>query len=241
MEVIINQLVRMGVLERAPFRPSFVSQIFLIPKGDASMRPIFNLKSLNNYVFVDKFRLINVHKKVSFLQPGDWLAKIDLSNAYFHLPVSEAHRCFLRVIYKGHLWQMTPTFRPSMYTENFRISNELGGTSSSEGRHSNCGVLRRLSISLSGSAAPKPTGSGCSKHSTETRLANKLPKVGPSITNQCTISGNCLGYSCKSKKSTEKEVQGSPNKDFDIVTKKKGQSKRYSKLSGGLVCQFSSA
>lgn len=107
MDTTMAQLRDMGVLKPAPLSPSFVSQFFLAPKSDGSMRPIFNLKNLNHYVFVDKFRLINVHRIVNFLQPGDWLAKINLSNAYFHIPVSQAHRCFLRVIYRGQLWEMT--------------------------------------------------------------------------------------------------------------------------------------
>lgn len=107
MDKLINQMLEMNVLEPAALSPSFISPMFLIPKNDGSQRPIFNLKRLNYYVDVQKFRLINMQKISEFLQPNDWLVKIDLSNAYFHLAVSESHRRFLRLIYDHQLYQMT--------------------------------------------------------------------------------------------------------------------------------------
>lgn len=107
MDRVIDQLVRMEVLELAILRLSFVLQMFLTPKSEGSLRPIFNLKSLNNYVFVEKFRFINVYTIVTFLHPRDWLVKIDVSKTYFHLHVSKSHRGFLRIIYKHQLWQKT--------------------------------------------------------------------------------------------------------------------------------------
>lgn len=107
MDRVINQMLQENVLEPVALSPSFVSQIFLIPKRDRTFRPIFNLKNLNFFVTVRKFRLINVQKISNFLQPRDWLVKIDLLNAYFHLSVTEKHRRFLRLIYDQKLYQMT--------------------------------------------------------------------------------------------------------------------------------------
>ncbi|XP_045540797.1 uncharacterized protein LOC123722583 [Papilio machaon] len=107
MSKIIKKLVLEGVLEEARVTPSFISTIFLRPKSDGTSRPIFNLKRLNNFVHAGKFRLVNVQRVPDFIQENDWMAKIDLRQAYFHLPVAQAHRRFLRLIYANKLWQIT--------------------------------------------------------------------------------------------------------------------------------------
>lgn len=87
-------------LEPADSSASFVSPMFLVSKSDGSQRPILNLKNLNNYIQPMKFRLISHYNVPNFLQPGDWVAKVDLSRPYFHVPISRSHRRFLRVIYQ---------------------------------------------------------------------------------------------------------------------------------------------
>ncbi|KOB79429.1 putative reverse transcriptase-7 [Operophtera brumata] len=97
--------------------PSFVSPMFLIKKSDSSNRPIFDLQNLNDYVSVVKFRLINVQRVPTFLQANDWVVKIDLTQAYFHLPIAQSHQRYLRVLYtpeatrRPELLQIT--WRPS--------------------------------------------------------------------------------------------------------------------------------
>ncbi|XP_074112632.1 uncharacterized protein LOC141536193 [Cotesia typhae] len=104
----IELMLRQGVLEKITDPgPSFVSRMFLIKKSDGGWRPIFDLRNLNRYVEVKEFQLISHSKIPDFLQPRDWLVRIDMSQAYFHIRVSEAHRRFLRVHFRGELLQMT--------------------------------------------------------------------------------------------------------------------------------------
>lgn len=96
----IMSLLEQQVLEetdQTQLGMSFFSQIFLRKKKDCSNRPILNLKRLNHHIIPKKFMLLSHFRIPTFLQRQDWMAKIDLSSAYFHVPITESHRRFLRV------------------------------------------------------------------------------------------------------------------------------------------------
>lgn len=107
MTQIINKMKIQGILKAAPLTPSFVSPLFLVPKPDGTARPVFNLKTLNEYVITQPFHLINMYRIPDFVQPKDWMCKVDLSQAYFHLKITKSHRRFLRIIYDQQLLEMT--------------------------------------------------------------------------------------------------------------------------------------
>lgn len=94
----VKKMAAQGVIELAPDDAGFESHLFLVTKQDGSNRPVLNLKALNRFLDAGKFRLVNMFKVPYFLQPNDWMMKIDLSQAYFHVPVAESHRRFLRFV-----------------------------------------------------------------------------------------------------------------------------------------------
>lgn len=96
MQMEIRKMAAEGVIEYAPDNAGFESHLFLLKKQDGTNRPVLNLKALNRYIKPGKFRLMNMYKVQAFLQPGDWMMKMDPSQAYFHVPISASHRRFLR-------------------------------------------------------------------------------------------------------------------------------------------------
>lgn len=107
MTLEIQKMIQQHIIEPAPLTPSFISPLFLIRKSSGKMRTIFNLKALNQYMVPKHFRLFHYHQMPEFLQPTDWMVKLDLSQAYYHIPIQQEHRRFLRISYNGCLLQMT--------------------------------------------------------------------------------------------------------------------------------------
>ncbi|KAI5727554.1 hypothetical protein M8J77_003708 [Diaphorina citri] len=107
VDLQVQKLLEHRVLVPNPFVSGFTSPLFLVPKGDGSKRPIINLKRLNQFLSLKKFHLINHFRVPDFLQRGDFLVKIDLSQAYFHVPIRPSHQRFLSLVYRDTLYCMT--------------------------------------------------------------------------------------------------------------------------------------
>lgn len=74
----------------------FYSRYFVIPKKDGGLRPILDLRKLNN-------------------RPGNWCTTVDLKDAYFHIAILPKHRQFLRFAYEGRVYEyQVPPFGLSL-------------------------------------------------------------------------------------------------------------------------------
>uniref|UniRef100_A0A0A9YMB8 Putative enzymatic polyprotein n=1 Tax=Lygus hesperus TaxID=30085 RepID=A0A0A9YMB8_LYGHE len=107
MDAVIQSLLDSDMISPSTESSGFISPMFLVYKGDGSPRPVFNLKRLNTFLQPKKFRLINHFRVPSFLQREDFLASIDLSQAYCHVPITPRHRRFLSFVYKDTVYQWT--------------------------------------------------------------------------------------------------------------------------------------
>ncbi len=83
----------------------FISSIFIVPKSDGTGRFILNLKHLNEFVNSPKFKMEDHRVAQRLINTGDYLAKIDLKDAYYLLPVATDHRKYLRFKHKEVLYQ----------------------------------------------------------------------------------------------------------------------------------------
>ena len=74
----------------------YYSHYFLAMKKTGSFRPILNLRGLNPYLLVEKFRMETLASILLDLQKGMWMISLDLKDAYVHVPIFPSHRKFLR-------------------------------------------------------------------------------------------------------------------------------------------------
>ena len=82
----------------------FYSKLFLVPKpsvdGERRWRPCINLKPLNFHVDKKTFDSESVKSTRQEIQPNDWAASIDMTDAYFHVPVDAFSSMIMRFIFE---------------------------------------------------------------------------------------------------------------------------------------------
>ena len=103
-------------------RFGFYSTYFTVPKKDGGIRPILNLKPFNRNIKRERFKMETLQSIISLMQPGVWLASVDLKDAYFHVPINRAHWKYLRFVLDGvcHEYMVTPfglSSAPRLFTK----------------------------------------------------------------------------------------------------------------------------
>jgi len=81
------------------------STYFIVPKKDGGLRPILNLKFFNRSVRKRKFKMETLKSIIAAVSPRQWLASIDLKDAYFHVPIAQCHHKYLRFHWLGQSFE----------------------------------------------------------------------------------------------------------------------------------------
>lgn len=92
----ITSLLEKGAITQV-YNYFFVSGFFLVPKASGGWRPIINLKALNLFIQNRHLKMESVSTLRYTIRKGDWLAKVDLKDAYFSVALNQSQRnkfCF---------------------------------------------------------------------------------------------------------------------------------------------------
>ena len=84
-----------------------MSNIFVIPKFPTGSRLILDVSSLNKHLIIPHFKMTNHNYLKKVLQTPGWLATLDLSDAYLHVPIRKNLHKFLALT----CWNMLFLFR----------------------------------------------------------------------------------------------------------------------------------
>ena len=71
------------------------SNIFLRPKPDGTFRMILNLRKLNESIGAPHFKMESIKNGFCMIEPGAWMASVDLKNAFFTIPLTLIIKSFL--------------------------------------------------------------------------------------------------------------------------------------------------
>ena len=103
----LHQLIDKNAVElvRNQSSLSFFNRLFLVPKPNSRWRPILDLSNLNFFLKSEKFKMETPETIRTSLQQGEWITSIDFKDAYFHIPIQEQSRKYLRFHVQGQTYQ----------------------------------------------------------------------------------------------------------------------------------------
>ena len=98
-----NLLKKGAVIQVSTCAHQFISNIFLRPKKNGKLRPIINLKGLNLHLEKIHFKMEHLPSILPLISQGAWMTSIDLTDAYFSLPIAKNSRKYLRFQWRDRL------------------------------------------------------------------------------------------------------------------------------------------
>ena len=104
-EQITLMLQKYAITEVPPDSPGFYSNVFLVRKASGGWRPVIDLKNLNAHIHAPHFRMFTTSSVLSSVEKGDYAFKIDLQDAYFHVPIHPSSRKYLRFAFENRVYQ----------------------------------------------------------------------------------------------------------------------------------------
>ena len=130
LDAEVDALLQKEATEKVICRssPGFYGRIFAVPKVTGGWRPVLDLSTLNKFLEHKPFRMETAMSIRESMHPGDWVASIDLKDAYFHILIHPRDRRWLRFVWKDTVYQfralpfgLSPA--PWLFT---KIARELG-------------------------------------------------------------------------------------------------------------------
>ena len=82
----------------------FFSRLFARPKKDQSFRPIIDLSLLNTLLVIPSFKMETIALIAKGLLTPLWGCTMDLSDAYFHVPIHWAFHRFFAFMIDGRIF-----------------------------------------------------------------------------------------------------------------------------------------
>uniref|UniRef100_A0A914XPV2 Reverse transcriptase domain-containing protein n=1 Tax=Panagrolaimus superbus TaxID=310955 RepID=A0A914XPV2_9BILA len=99
----------------------WLSTVFSVPKKDGGMRPVINLRGLNEFMVTPHFKMESLLLLKDLIGKDYYMVKLDLKDAYFGIPIAPEHRSYLAFKVFGKIYQfkalpfgLAPA--PSVYT-----------------------------------------------------------------------------------------------------------------------------
>ena len=108
IEAEIQKLLDKGVIVPTQHESGeYILPIFVANKKDGSYRMILNLKSFNQHVEYQHFKMDSVWTAIRLMTPNCYMASVDLKDAYYSVPIAKPHQKYLRFEWNNMLFKFT--------------------------------------------------------------------------------------------------------------------------------------
>ena len=107
LERKLKDLLDKKVIEPSLGEPAFISNIKLVPKANGEDRLILDLSKLNKFICPMSFKMPKLSDLRAVLPEKAWLAKLDLRDAYHHVPIHKDFRKYLTFLWGEKLFQFS--------------------------------------------------------------------------------------------------------------------------------------
>ena len=116
----ISHFLEHGVIEPVQdlSSPGYYSCVFVRPRSNDSpdrWRLIFDISQLNKFLVAPKFKMESTSTVRNFLRLHNYAVKLDLSDAFLHVPLHKKFRKYMRFFHRGKAYQ----FRSICFGANF--------------------------------------------------------------------------------------------------------------------------
>src|SRR5690606_3846308 len=99
-----------GAVELAPNENGCIFKLFLVDKKGGRKRPVVDMRPLSPFVVSPHFKLEGLSTAKELLRANCWMARLDLKDAYLHVPIHPCYRRFFRYRHNGivYQWKVLP-------------------------------------------------------------------------------------------------------------------------------------
>ena len=106
MEEEVQILIRKGIVTLVEYHfMLFISNIFSRPKPNGRVRLIIDLTLVNEHLEKWHFKMDDLNTAIDLVRPGWYLGSLDLSDAYFTLPLHPSAKRFVNFLWDGKIYQ----------------------------------------------------------------------------------------------------------------------------------------
>ena len=197
----------------------FTSTLFIVKQASKN-RPIFNLKNLNRFVQSQKFKMEGLEAVRKLIQPGDFMMKLDLQDAYFFHTDSQQSQEISEVCFpRNNIRVPMPAIRAIQCTQDIYKTIETGHGIATTTRNTDCNISGRYAYS-----GPKPRKtvvnfSECCQSTTTSGIYHQTGEMLPSPIPVSRVPGILDQLEGDDTSCTQRQTPKAPNRVQECTPK----------------------